>query len=227
MSVVKEGVVMKLFIKKWLFVESWSKVYKKEKASTTLEAIIIMPTILIMIFAVFFAFQIMYQYVVLEYAVSYGASRGTMTWQYEGGDVSHGKRGPYDSIAVTVFGSSTQERESKIETEVENIINSLTMVSAKNIAVNAEYKNSLVDAKIVVTASQDIVVPFEGLLQYVNGNDGGDMKIEARSVGSIFDPDEYIRNIDYAKEIGSQISKKTGISDGISKIKNYVEGLIK
>ena len=183
----------------------------KEKASTTLEAAIVMSTILIMLCAIFFAFQILYQHIVLEYAVSYGASRGTLMWEYEDYDflegTVEGKRSIYDSINVVLFNGSTKDRTDKIEAETRKIISDLTIVNAKNLEVEAVYKNTLAGSQITVTASQDLDIPFDAILTYLSD---GDMKLKATSVSSIFDPDEYIRNIDYGVEIAKTIGEKIG-----------------
>lgn len=216
----KEGVTLKIL-------------NKKEKASTTLEAVIIMPTILIMIFAVFFAFQLLYQQVVLEYAASCGASRGSIMWDYKDYDFSKGtvgdKRGVYDSLTTAFHGNvkvSTKgshgsgeiaERLNKVRTETENIVKEKTLTSADAVNVEVEYKSSLTGATITVTASQSVNIPFKALFTYFSGSD---MELKASSVGSIFDPDEYIRNIDYGVEIGKTIVNKINNSGAISKIKS-------
>lgn len=196
----------------------------KDKASTTLEAIIVMPTILIMLFAVFFAFQILYQHVLLEYAVSYGASRGALMWEYKDYDFINGtageKRGVYDTFLLLFDEGRATEREEKIEQGTKQIIDSLSIVGANSISVDAEFKKSITGSQIVVTASQDLKIPFEAIMKYFSN---GDMALKATSVGSIFDPDEYIRNIDYGVEIGKSIANKLQESGAIDKVKGKMD----
>lgn len=183
---------------------------KKEKASTTLEAIIIMPTILLMIFAVFFTFQLMYQHVVLEYAVSFGATRGAMVWDYEnnGVDFLNGevgsKVGIYNNIDQMLTNSGIQERKTMIENETKKIIDSLT-VFGSDYKIDVKYEGKLIGRFVSVKATQNVNIPFEAIIAYF---DNGDIELNAQSTAALYDPDEYIRNIDYIYELASTIADK-------------------
>lgn len=181
---------------------------KREKASTTLEAIIIMPTILFIIFAIFFAFQLMYQHVIIEYAASFGATRGAMMWDYESGGVDFiggsvgDKVGIYYNLDQMLSGEGIDERRTMIREQTKKIVDSLTVFGG-DVKVEAEYEGKLIGRTLTVTVRQDVAIPFDALLTYFNE---GDMELRAQSTASLYDPDEYIRNIDYIYELASSIA---------------------
>lgn len=193
---------------------------RKEKASTTLEAIIVMPTILIIIFAVFFAFQLMYQHVVLEYAASYGATRGAMMWDYKSNELDFtngtvgGKVGIYNNIEQMLNNSGIEERKKMIKEQTEKIVESLTVFGG-DVKVEPVYEGKLIGRTISVSITQDVNIPFEALLAYF---DGGDMKLKAQSTAALYDPDEYIRNIDYIYELAATIADE--VADKFDTINN-------
>jgi hypothetical protein len=163
-------------------------------------------------FAVLFAFQLLYQHIVLEYAASYGATRGAMMWDYKDYDFFKGtvgeKVGIYNNLDQMLTKKGISERENKINQNTKKIVDSLTILGG-NVEVKTNYKNSIVGRSVVVEVKQDINIPFKALFTYFND---GDMKLTARSSASLYDPDEYIRNIDYVYELAdsiiSQVSEK-------------------
>ncbi|MCD8214381.1 MAG: pilus assembly protein [Clostridiales bacterium] len=197
--------------------------HKKVKASTTLEAVIIMPAILIMLLAVFFAFQLIYQNVVLEYAASYGATRGAMLWDYEldGINFDDGTVGdkvnPYENV-LQLFGSSgISSRTALIKTRTENVIDSLSIFSGSP-EVTVDYSFSLTGRTVTVTVEQGLSIPFQALLTYFND---GDMSLKAQSTAGLYDPDEFIRNTDYIYELSAKVLKQIKESETMEKITSY------
>lgn len=194
---------------------------KKHKAAFTLEAAIVMPTILIAIFAVLFAFQLIYQHVVIEYAASFGAGRGALYWGYKMDSVDFikgtagEKEGLYYSTAeiLGLKGADIAKKKEKIKSETQEVIKKLTIIGG-NADVKVDYNKSLLGQNVVVEVNQEINVPFKMLLTYFNG---GDMKLTARSTASLYNPDEYIRNIDYAYELSKTIIDK--VAGSIDKIR--------
>lgn len=181
----------------------------KEKASTTLEAIIIFPTILIMIFALMFAFEVMYQYVVLEYAASYGATRGAMMWQYDVKELDFingggKKEGLYHDIDELLSGGISSDRKKMIVDETTKIVKSLSIFGG-DVDVEPTYKGALTGRTITVSVSQKVAIPFDAILEYFDDDVG---TLKAGSAANIYDPDEFIRNIDYGYELSSALVKQ-------------------
>ncbi len=203
---------------------------KRQKAMFTLEATIVVPTILIAIFAVLYAFQVLYQNAVLEYAVSYGSSRGAMMWDYDGssknfidgtvGDKRKTNKGRPD-LYFDLFGSKESEVQ-YIQEKTKEIVDSLTFIGG-NVTVEAVYNSSFLGSSIDVSATQEINAPFRNIMVYFGNGDG--MSISAQSSASLYDPDEFIRNADYIYELTKSIidevkGKIDAISDKTSEIDN-------
>ncbi len=193
---------------------------KKHKAMFTLEATIVVPTILIAIFAVLFAFQVLYQYVVIEYAASFGAERGAMLWDYDysGVDFVKGTVGEKNSLYFDLdffdWGGEKNEKTQRIEMETKKIADSLTLVGG-DIKVSAKTKNSIIGNSIEVTVTQDINIPFQSLIAYFNN---GNMGLTSKSSASLYDPDEFIRNSDYLYELANSIISQ--VKSNFDKIKS-------
>lgn len=185
----------------------------KKRGSTTLEAVIIMPTILLMIFAIFFAFQFMYQYVVIEYAVSTGATKGAMMWDYEadGVDFEKGTVGDkvwiYNNLVQMLTGSGISDREKMIKENTEKIIKSMSVFGSQT-KVTSKYEGKLTGRYVTVEAEQKITIPFDAVISFFNKNGDNKLAIKASSTAALYDPDEYIRNIDYAVELSSDLVKQ-------------------
>lgn len=199
---------------------------KKHKAMFTLEATIVVPTILIAIFAVLFAFQVLYQYVVIEYAASFGAERGAMLWDYDYTGVDFvkgtvgGKNGLYFDLDFFDWGGGKSDKISRIELETKKIADSLTLVGG-DIKVFAATENSIVGSSIEVTVTQDINIPFQSLIAYFNN---GNMGLTCKSSASLYDPDEFIRNADYLYELANTIiSEVKGHFDKIKSKKDELK----
>lgn len=199
---------------------------KKHKAMFTLEATIVVPTILIAIFAVLFAFQVLYQYVVIEYAASFGAERGAMLWDYDysGVDFVKGtvgeKNGLYFDLDFFDWGEGKSEKTERIEMETKKIADSLTLVGG-DIKVSVTTENSIVGSSIVVEVTQDINIPFQSLIAYFNN---GNMGLTCKSSASLYDPDEFIRNADYLYELSNTIiSEVKGHFDKIKSKKDELK----
>ncbi len=177
---------------------------KKHKAMFTLEATIVVPTILIAIFAVLFAFQVLYQYIVIEYAASFGAERGAMLWDYDYNDKNFdfvkGSVGEKEELYFDLFGNK-EKKCRKIEDETKRIADSLTLIGG-NITVLATPKNSIIGSSVEVTVTQDINIPFKRLITYFGKEDMG---LTSKSSASLYDPDEFIRNADYIYELANSI----------------------
>ena len=196
---------------------------KKHKAMFTLEATIIVPTILIAIFAVLYAFQVLYQNAVLEYAVSYGSSRGAMLWDYkiEERNFKEGTVQGKQDLYFDLFGDKEANRIN-IEQNTKEIVDSLTFIGG-DVEVNAHYNSNFLGSSIEVSAEQKINVPFERLIIYFGNEDG--IKISAKSSASLYDPDEFIRNADYVFElVNSIVDKIKGNIENINKKKDEIKG---
>ncbi len=199
---------------------------KVKKAAFTLEATIVMPTILILLCAVLFAFQLLYQHVVLVYAASYGASRGAMLWDYETnqtdfitGSVGQKnlKNGKPDIYYNLRHLSGDSNKTNAIKNETEKIISSLS-IFGNSADVHVSFNSNLLGSSITVNVKQNVSVPFEAVLKYFND---GDMSLKAQSTSSLYDPDEFIRNADYAYELACSIIDK--VKGSLGKIMNKTQ----
>lgn len=200
---------------------------KKTNGSFTLEAVIVMTTIIFILFAVLYAFMLMYQNVIVTYAASYAAQQGAVTWVNSGLDINTGEGNynsePYYRIAELAGGGSSGAKKTKIKSCAENKLK-MGILPVKDNTVNVEFKNYLIQRQVQVEIKQTVPIPFGGIAKFFNG--GNDFTIKTKSVAIVPEPAEYIRNVDYAIETATSLTKwineKLHISDAFSKITSKI-----
>lgn len=190
---------------------------KKNEGSYTVEAVIVMSSILIIITAILFGFMLMYQNVVIMNAASYGAQQGAVAWVNSGIALETGEGynndGLYYRFAEFNNSNLVQIKKQKIENAVREKLK-LSIFSNSNIDVKVDFKNNIIQRIIIVEVSQEIPIPFGAIAKLFN--DGNKpFEIKARISSAVAEPAEYIRNIDFVKDMAKKI--KDEIEDKIEK----------
>lgn len=201
----------------------------QSKGSYTVEATIVLSTVLIALCAVMYAFMIMYQNVVIMYAASYGAQQGARSWVNTGVSVdgkawNHNSE-LYSGIAELAGGGNTGAKKDRIKSAVNDKMK-LSIFSTRTATVNVDFKNNILQRKVVVEIKQKIPIPFSGIVKYINN--GNAFEIHAKMEAAVAEPTEFIRNVDYAIEwiqSTGEWMKKTLGSDAGSKAAEKMKGL--
>lgn len=202
---------------------------KALRGSYTIEATIVMSTVLIATCAVMYAFMIMYQNVIIMYAASYGAQQGARSWVNTGismdGSVRNYNSELYNDIAEATGGGKINEKKENIKKTIKGKMK-LSIFSTSNAEINVDFKNNILQRKVIVEIKQKIPIPFSGIVKYFNN--GNPFEIKAKIEATVVEPTEYIRNIDYAvewvKTLGGWLKKSLGENAG-SEAAGKIKGL--
>ena len=199
---------------------------KKQKGSYTIEAVIVMTTIIMLIFAIISAFLLLYQNAVMYYVASQAAQEGAVMWV----DASHTIDGEdtgadpqdgnvYYRIGELFSGSAPndQEKEKKIKGWAEKRLKEMmpnTLIGSGAEEVNVTFHNYVVRQVVEVSITKEVDIPVREIAQYFDQ----DLDIHVNVKASLAEPAEYIRNIDYAIELASEVWQQ--ISGKFSEIFN-------
>lgn len=83
--------------------------------------------------------------------------------------------------------------------------------------VRITYSNGILRGKLTVEIIQEIKVPLGGLKQFLDGKET--LTLSARSSAAVTEPDEYIRNIDFAVELAKKLEGELDLKGIIDRIK--------
>ncbi len=179
---------------------------KSYKSSFTLEAVIVMSAILLILCAVLYAFMLLYQNIVTVYAANYAAQQGAVNWINSGIDMETGegkyKEEIYYRIAEFAETKTVKNKKAKIEDMVKEKLKS-GILSPKKSDIKVEFKNYVVQRQVQVEITQELPIPFSGIIQFFGG--GKPFEISTKAVAVVPEPAEYIRNIDYIGEIATSL----------------------
>lgn len=200
----------------------------RSRGSFSIEATIVMSALLIIIVTIYYAFMAMYQYAIITYAASYGAEQGATAW-VNGGDGLEGAS--YDDgiyYRLGELGGGDGQKIESIKRAVEDKIKG-GVLSTDGTVVDVDFENTLLQRKIVVNVKQNVNIPFAAILNYFT--DSEEFTINTKATAVIAEPAEYIRNIDYAKELATGLVEwieaklGSGSGGGTSAIKSALGGL--
>lgn len=203
-----------------------------------LEAVIILPCVLVCVFALVFAALWLGEAAVIEGAVRRGAvyaARLISDPQYEtvtAYAASGGADQPDFGAGTYVFNKKASIKpyryllpadgdiSDKVEAYVTSIIENtkIGVTGAELEEVTCTQKNMILYQQVTIKAETSYSLP--GVFEAVGL--GALLKLEAEAVSAVTDPDEFIRNVDFAAEIIFDIVEKTGIKD---KIEEYAESI--
>ena len=74
----------------------------------------------------------------------------------------------------------------------------MSVFSTDTATIKVDFKNNILQRKVVVDIKQTIPIPFSGIVKFFNH--GEQFTIKAKMEATVAEPTEYIRNIDYALE---------------------------
>ena len=180
----------------------------RARGSFTIEATIVMSALLILIVTIYYAFMAMYQYVIVTYAAAYGAQQGAAAWVNQGEGLEGAAYDDGIYYRLGELGGGGNEKTESIRRAVEEKLEGGVLFTDGTV-IDVNFENTLLQRKIVVRVKQNINIPFATILKYFT--DSGEFAIETQSSAVIAEPAEYIRNIDYVKELA------TGLLDWIGK----------
>jgi hypothetical protein len=83
--------------------------------------------------------------------------------------------------------------------------------------VKVTYSNNVVRGKLYVEIIQEIKVPLGGIKQFFDGKDT--LILSAQSEAAVSEPDEYIRNIDFALELSKKFEGELDFEGMLDKIR--------
>lgn len=92
-----------------------------------------------------------------------------------------------------------------------------TAIRPAGTKIRITYSNSFIIGKLSVEIIQEIKVPLGGLKQFLDGKET--LTLSARSEAAVTEPEEYIRNIDFAVELAKELEGELDLKGIIEKIK--------
>lgn len=141
-------------------------------------------SILMMLCAVIFAFMLLYQNAAIYYAASYSASEGAKLWTENREDQLYWHLWENDPKCDQVAKLAKDCLKN-------------TMVATKNCDIVVQHSGF--SGNLTVAISCDVKLPFSGIAEFFNN--GKALKLKAKAKANVSEPEEYIRNVDYIKEL--------------------------
>lgn len=180
------------------------------RGSYTLEAAIVMSTIIFILFAIISAFLLLYQNAVMYYVASKAAQQGSIMWTDTGlsldGTVSQDTNGLYYRLTELAGGGGSAEKKAVIQQWAEKELKKRmpgTMVGNGGETVTVQFQNTVFQRLLTVKIDKEVNIPFKKIAQYFSE----DLDLHVSVTAAIAEPAEYIRNIDYAKELTGELWK--------------------
>lgn len=93
-----------------------------------------------------------------------------------------------------------------------------TVIKPEKTKVSITYKNNALRGRLTVEITQEIKVPLGGIKKFFDGKDT--LTLSGRSVSSISEPAEYIRNVDLAIELSQKLGEELDLMGIMDKIKS-------
>lgn len=194
---------------------------KNNKGSTTVEAALIFPFIFLSIIALIYVCIFLYEQAYVKSLADRAAERGAAIWKNPSSDMSislvkleHFKENdPYWRI----YDNNENPKEKKVEQYLKNSLNEYSILQSRDkearmnttdIEFSADLKNYVVYKKLVVNVKKKFKLPIGNALS-IFGIDNT-VVIEAQSEALINEPAEFIRNTDFAIDMGKRIDAATG-----------------
>ena len=180
---------------------------KTQKAAYTLEAVIVMSTIIFIIFAILSAFLLIYQNAVMFYVATQAAQEGAVMWTDSAHDLDGrvsgtDSQGLYYRIGELAGGNS--QKEERIRSWAEERLAAMTpdtLVGSGAASVEAKFHNYVVRRVVEVRITKEVDIPFREIAQYF----GADLDMTVTARASTAEPAEFIRNVDYAIELTTEL----------------------
>lgn len=180
---------------------------KTRKAAYTLEAVIVMSTIIFIIFAILSAFLLIYQNAVMFYVATQAAQEGAVMWTDNAHDLDGtvsgtDSQGLYYRIGELAGGNS--QKEERIRSWAEERLAAMTpdtLVGSGAASVEAKFHNYVVRRVVEVRITKEVDIPFREIAQYF----GADLDMTVMARASTAEPAEFIRNVDYAIELTTEL----------------------
>jgi len=216
---------------------------KRNNGSTTIEAALIFPLIFLSIIALIYVSIFLYEQAYIKSLADRAAERGAAIWKNPKSDMTislvkleHFKENdPYWRVS----DSQEKLKEEKVEQYLRNSLKEYSILQSRDkkapmnttdIEFSAKLKNYIVYKKLVVTVEKKFKLPIEDALT-VFGIDNT-VVIQANSEALINEPAEFIRNTDFAIDMGKRINAATGnglekIIDKVNSFRNKIEEFFK
>lgn len=208
---------------------------ESKKGSTTIEAALIFPIIFLSIIALIFVCIFLYEQAYMKSLADRAAERGAAIWKNPQSDMTislvkleHFKdNDPYWRI----YDTNKSKKEEKIEQYLKKSLSQYSILQSRDkdapmnttdIEFSANLKNYIVYKKLVVTVKKKFKLPIGNILN-VFGIDNT-ITIYAESETVINEPAEFIRNADFAIDMGKRIDALTG--NNIEKIRDKVTSFL-
>ncbi|AEV68358.1 TadE/TadG family type IV pilus assembly protein [Acetivibrio clariflavus] len=211
---------------------------KSKKGSTTVEAALIIPIIFLSIITLIYVSIFLYEQAYIKSLADRAAERGAAIWKNPESDMyislvklEHFKdNDPY----WKVIDYKEKSKKEKVENYIKNSLKQYSILQSgdKKVPMNTtdiqfdvEVKNYLVYKKLTVTVKKNFKLPIGNILSIFGI--GNTVSIQAKSEALINDPSEFIRNTDFAIDMGKRIDNLTGnnfekIKD---KVNNFLDGI--
>lgn len=216
---------------------------KRNNGSTTIEAALIFPLIFLSIIALIYVSIFLYEQAYIKSLADRAAERGAAIWKNPKSDMTislvkleHFKENdPYWKI----YDSQKKLKEEKIEQYLRASLKEYSILQSRDkkapmnttdIEFSAKLKNYIVYKKLVVTIEKKFKLPIGDALT-VFGIDNT-VVIQAKTEALINEPAEFVRNTDFAIDMGKRIDAATGnniekIIDKVNSFQNKIEEFFK
>lgn len=217
------------------------------RGSFTVEAAIIVPSVLFIIAVLIMASMLLAQKTLLSKAASLAAQQGAEIWVDSRKDFFNGAwagseerdplyyrffDGSFELKAMKMELNSAEDagelttnslQKQKIKKLKEAIARSLhnPILKSKSTIVDVEYKNSILERKIIVVIQQEFKIPFGKLIGFFRGKDY--ITLSATGTAVVADPCEYIRDVDLIVEYASKVKGNSNFNDILTNLKAKIK----
>jgi len=208
---------------------------KTKKGSTTVEAALIFPVIFLSIITLIYVSIFLYEKAYVKSLADRAAERGAAIWKNPESDMyislvklEHFKdNDPYWKL----YDSKEKLKKKKIESYIGNSLNKYSILQSRDkdapmnttdIEYNVEVKNYIVYKKLSVTVKKNFKLPIGNMLSIFGIENT--VVIQAKSEALINDPADFIRNTDFAIDMGKRIDGLTG--NNIGKIRDKANSFL-
>jgi len=93
-----------------------------------------------------------------------------------------------------------------------------TVLKPKNTRVKIIFSNSVLKGRLTVEIIQEIKVPFGGIKRFFDGKDT--LTLRAESMAEVTEPEEYIRNVDFAIELSRRLGEELDLKGLIEMVRS-------
>ncbi len=202
-----------------------ARMKNSRKGAVTIEYALVFPVVIICIMILLYIGLIYYQQALLQSVVSENAQNCALLWGYDfdtldtGEGITSMEAYQSEGLYWHVFSDASPKKDMLQEGIKDELLKRSILKPSKDVEVEVIFHNYLIVQKVGFKADITYKLPFaDGLLKVLGQSEG--IKLSAYSEITVYDPKEFIHNVDYLLQIYDESGASDWVKEKLEPVKN-------